>query len=179
MRAFIAIGLPQEAKDALAGAQKQLSKASAKMSLAHDFHLTLKFLGEITPEKAGVVKRCLSNVEFKGFFASLGGIGVFPSESSVRVVWAGVEPEDEFVKLQRQVDEALESEFPRDRSFKPHLTLARVKAVLDKEQFTRQLRQLKVKSVGFSVDAFKLKRSVLHGKDGPIYDDMGVYGSTN
>ncbi len=177
MRTFIAVDLPQEAKDALADAQKQLSKSSARMSLAHDFHLTLKFLGEINPAKAEAVKRCLENVKFKKFSAAISGIGAFPSESCVRVVWAGVKPEGEFASLQRQIDEALEKEFPKDKPFRPHLTLARVKLVSDKKQFARQLQGLKVKSVEFPVGSFRLKRSALHGKDGHVYDDLGTYAS--
>lgn len=174
MRTFIAIELPQEVKDAILEAQGQLSSTAAKLSLAHDSHLTLKFLGEITPAKVDVVKSCLSSVKFKPFAAAVSGIGVFPSESYVRVVWAGVEPEGEVIQLQRSIDDALDKEFPKDKQFKPHITLARVKFVQDKEQFRQQLQKIKVKDVRFVVDSFKLKRSMLSG-NGPVYEDLAVY----
>lgn len=174
MRTFIAVDLPQEAKDELAAFQKQLSSAAARMSMAHDFHLTLKFLGEITPAKVDVVKSCLSRVSFKHFTASFSGIGVFPSEGYVRVVWVGVGPEDDFVQLQKKVDDALDKEFPKDKNFKPHITLARIKFVSDKQQFQQQLRQIKIKGVGFAVESFKLKRSTLSNK-GAVYEDLAVY----
>lgn len=174
MRTFIAVDLPQEAKDELAAIQKQLSAAAAKMSLAHDFHLTLKFLGEITPAKVDVVKGCLSRVSFKRFTASFSGIGVFPSEGYVRVVWAGVEPEEDVIRLQRSIDDALEKEFPRDKQFKPHITLARIKFVSDKEVFKQQLQQIKTKNVRFAVDSFKLKRSTLSNR-GAVYEELAIY----
>lgn len=174
MRTFIAIDLPQEAKDELAAIQKQLSAASAKMSLAHGFHLTLKFLGEITPAKVDVVKSCLSNVKFKAFSAAVAGVGVFPSESYVRVVWAGIEPEDEFVQLQKLIDNSLVKEFPKEKNFKPHITLARVKFVQDKKQFQQQMRRIKLTNVKFTVDSFRLKRSILSNK-GAVYEDLAAY----
>ncbi|MBI2581222.1 RNA 2',3'-cyclic phosphodiesterase [Candidatus Woesearchaeota archaeon] len=180
MRTFIAVDLPQEVKDELANVQRQLSSAvaaAAKMSLAHDFHLTLKFLGEITPAKMEVVKGCLSNVKFKSFSAAVSGIGVFPSESYIRVVWIGIEPEDGFIRLQKQVDDALEKEFPKEKNFKPHLTLARVKFVSDKEQFKQQLQQIKVKRTTFAVKELKLKKSTLSSK-GAVYEDLAVYRPT-
>ncbi|MBI2141368.1 RNA 2',3'-cyclic phosphodiesterase [Candidatus Woesearchaeota archaeon] len=177
MRTFIAVDLPEEVKDELANAQRQLSSAvaaAAKMSLAHDFHLTLKFLGEITPAKMEVVKGCLGNVKFKSFSAAVSGIGVFPSENYVRVVWIGIEPEDGFIRLQKQVDDALEKEFPKDKNFKPHLTLARVKFVSDKSAFLQQLQQIQIKKVKFAVEKFKLKKSTL-SREGAVYEDLAVY----
>ncbi len=174
MRTFIAVDLPQEAKDEFAAIQKQLSAAAAKMSLAQDFHLTLKFLGELTPAKVDAVKSCLNSVSFKRFTASFSSIGVFPSESYVRVVWAGIEPEDNFVQLQKKIDDALDKEFPKDTNFKPHITLARVKFISDKELFKQQLQQIRIKNVRFAVDSFKLKRSMLSNR-GAVYDDLAVY----
>ncbi|MBI2550531.1 RNA 2',3'-cyclic phosphodiesterase [Candidatus Woesearchaeota archaeon] len=174
MRTFITIDLPTEVKEALVDAQKQLSSATAKMSLVKDFHLTLKFLGEITPAKAEVVKRCLGNARFKSFSAAVAGIGVFPSENYIRVVWVGVEPEDEIIRLQKLIDDALEKEFPKDKKFKPHLTLARVKFVSDKSAFLQHLQLVKVKSIKFTVDSFKLKKSTL-SREGAVYEDLAVY----
>lgn len=177
MRVFVAVDLPEDVKNELVNAQKQLSQAAAaaaRMSLVKDFHLTLKFLGEITPAKVDVVKSCLGKVKFKGFAAAVAGIGVFPSENYIRVVWTGIEPEDGFVRLQKLVDDALEKEFKKEKGFKPHLTLARVKFVSDKESFLKQLRLVEVKKIGFSVTDFKLKRSTLSNK-GAVYEDLAVY----
>ena len=177
MRCFIAVDLPVNVKEELVSAQKQLSPAAAKMSLAHDFHLTLKFLGEITPAKVDAVKGLLANIKFKSFTANIAKIGVFPSESSARVVWVGVEPEDSFIELQQLADDSLRSEFKMDKGFKPHLTIARVKFVPDKLQLKRQLQQVKIRNVKFPVESFKLKRSTLSSQ-GAIYEDLAVFNSS-
>ncbi|MBI3036207.1 RNA 2',3'-cyclic phosphodiesterase [Candidatus Woesearchaeota archaeon] len=174
MRIFIAIDLPNEVKEALIGAQKQLSFAAARMSIVKEFHLTLKFLGEITPAKVEVVKSCLGKVKFKSFSAAVSGIGVFPSESYVRVVWIGIELEEDVIRLQKLIDDALEKEFPKEKGFKPHLTLARVKFISDKNQFAKQLQRIKIKGGRFAVDSFKLKRSTLSNK-GAVYEDLAIY----
>lgn len=149
-------------------------KAPARLSPAHNFHLTLKFLGEIPPEKVEVVKQCLSKIEFKKFSATVNGLGVFPSESYVWVVWAGLEPEEGFIDLQRKIDHALENEFPHDKNFRPHLTLARVKSISDKALFAEHLKSMKIAPVAFPVDNFKLKKSTLSPK-GAVYEDIAVY----
>ena len=176
MRCFIAVDLPVNVKEELVSAQKQLSPAAAKMSLAHDFHLTLKFLGEITPAKVDAVKGLLANVKFKSFAARLSGIGAFPSQNAARVVWVGLEPEESFIELQQMVDDTLRSEFKIEKGFKPHITLTRVKLVSDKERFVKQLQQVKTKTVEFSVESFKLKSSTLSSQ-GAIYEDLAVFNS--
>ena len=176
MRTFIAVDMPQEVKDELALVQKQFSSAPAKMSIVKDFHLTLKFLGELTPAKVEVVKSCLGRIHFEGFTASVAGVGVFPTENYVRVVWVGIEPEDDVIRLQKLIDDALEKEFPKEKGFKPHLTLARVKFVSDKERFKQQLQQIKIRNIKFAVDSFKLKKSTLSNK-GAVYEDLAVFSA--
>ncbi len=176
MRAFIAVDLPPEAKDELASVQKRLSPAAARMSLARDYHITLKFLGEVSAQQLEMVKSSLSQVRFKKFSAALGSLGVFPSEDRARVVWVGVEPEDDFVQLQKGIDDSIEKLFPKEKNFRPHITLARVKLVSDKKLFAQQLQQVKAKGIGFPVGEFKLKKSTLT-REGAVYEDLAVYGS--
>ncbi len=175
MRCFVAIDLPEDAKEELRRLQKQIKQSSdVKASFAKDFHMTLKFLGEITPAKAEEVKKKLGRCRFKKIAAALGGIGVFPSESRIRVVWAGVQPEEEILKLQKEVDEALQKDFSKEKSFKAHITLARVKYVKDKKEFIQLLKNTAVEKMKFEVNDFKLKRSILT-EEGPVYEDLGTY----
>ncbi|MCP3682514.1 MAG: RNA 2',3'-cyclic phosphodiesterase [bacterium] len=161
MRTFIAIDLPQDVKDELKKAQETLSD----VRLVKNFHLTLKFLGEITPEKVECVKNVLTKIEFKSFKVSLSNIGVFPNMKKPRVIWVGLKPENELIQLQKQIDEALKDEFEKD-SFSPHLTLARVK--FNKGEFSLNA---KITEIPFEISEFKLKKSTLT-REGPIYEDL-------
>lgn len=178
MRCFIALDLPEDAKEELRRLQQQIKNSGGsdvKASFTKDFHITLKFLGEITPQKAEAVKKSLGSCRLKKISATLDGIGVFPGESHIRVVWAGVEPEDEILKLQKQVDEALQADFKKEKDFRAHITLARIKYVKDKEKFLKMLKGVEVKKIKFEINEFKLKRSILGGSEGPVYEDLEVY----
>lgn len=172
MRVFIAIDLPENIKHYLASLQKKLPEG--KMSLAKDFHLTLKFLGELTPERVERVKQLLQEVRFEELSAVTTEIGVFPNESHIRVIWIGLEPENDLLNLQQQIELPLANEFGKDKGFKAHLTLARVKFVSDKDKFWQQLMEIKTEKKTFSVKTFKLKESVLN-PEGPVYKDLAVF----
>lgn len=174
MRLFIALELPEEVKEELLKVQKLLPEAKMRPVGKEQMHLTLKFLGEVTPEKAERVKECLKKVELKPFRTCLSKIGVFPSESYIRVVWVGLEPEQEIVELQKAIDSSLEKDFPKDKQFKAHLTLARVKFVKDKKAFVEGVKKIKATPISFDVKDFRLKKSTLM-LTGPIYEDVAVF----
>lgn len=171
MRTFIAIDLPEEVKQYLKGLQKQLG--NAKLTLVKDFHLTLKFLGEVSEEKIEEIKLLLREIKFKAFKTRLTNIGVFPSENYIRVVWVGLE-EGDIKKLQKDVDDKLQKMFPKEKRFSAHLTLARVKFVDNKEKFIDSIKKIKVDKKEFDVCEFKLKKSTLT-KQGPVYEDLEVF----
>jgi len=170
MRLFISFEVSEEVKQHLLELQKKLS--FAKLAPARHFHLTLKFLGDVNEEKLQIIKQKLSQIKFKPFTAKLSKIGVFPSEDYVRVVWVGLEPEETINSLQKQIEDSLSDLFEKDPTFKPHLTLARVKMIDDKDKFRENLKKINVKALSFKVDSFKLVKSVLGGKLGSEYEDV-------
>ncbi|GAF84965.1 unnamed protein product [marine sediment metagenome] len=175
MRLFIAIELPAELKEYLKKLQNQLGGSdSAKMSLVKEFHLTLKFLGDVSEEKLDGIKSRLAAVEFSAFSALLDEIGVFPDEKRPRVVWAGLEPKEKIIELQQKVEEALKGLFPKDERFHPHLTLARVKFVKDKKEFSDKLKAISVDKKEFNISSLKLIKSTLT-PEGPVYEELGSF----
>ncbi|MBI2664906.1 RNA 2',3'-cyclic phosphodiesterase [Candidatus Woesearchaeota archaeon] len=175
MRCFIAIELPEEVREELNRLQLEINgTGSVKASFNKSHHLTLKFLGEITPEKADIVKNKLRICGVKKFAVELDSFGVFPNESRVRVLWVGVTPENEIAELQKEIDEALQQDFPKEKQFKAHLTLARVKYAADKKNFLQQLRKIKIKKIKFEISGFKLMRSTLTA-EGPVHDELAAF----
>jgi len=173
MRLFIAFDVSEEVKNHLLELQKQLPKDS-KLNLAKEFHETLKFLGDVDDDKVDKIKAMLSNVSFTQFNAKTSGIGVFPDEKMIRVVWVGLEPKDNIVGLQQEIEKALLDMFPKDTRFHPHLTLARVKFVKDKKDFMEKLNRLTIKEIEFPVSSFKLIKSTLT-PEGPVYEDVAEF----
>jgi len=174
MRLFIAIDF-NELKDYFTELQKLLPK-NAKLSLTKDFHLTLKFLGEVQPDNAEKIADILKNIKFKHFSVHLNSIGIFPAGNYIRVVWVGLNPEDNVLELQKNIDESLKEMFKKEKDFKAHITLARVKYPEDKKKFVEQIKNIKVENKKIDINNFRLVKSTLSPK-GAIYEDLHVFNS--
>jgi 2'-5' RNA ligase len=175
MRLFTAIELPKELEEQVSKLKEKLKTDSAGMTITKDNHLTLKFLGDVEDSKADEIKEALRKVRFSSYKTKLNNIGVFPNENYVRVVWVGLKPEEETIALKKKIDDALKDfNFKDDYDFHPHLTLARVKFVKDKEKFKELLKSLKVEGSEFEVKEFKLIKSTLM-PEGPVYEDIGEF----
>ncbi len=167
MRTFIAVEMPEEVKEYLETLKKEFHQKG--LSPAKGFHLTLKFLGEVDENKIEKVKEKLRDIEFDPFKFSLSKLGVFPNQNYARVLWAGIEPEEEVKRLQEQVEEKLkEFHFEKDHAFHPHVTLARIKFMDDKEKFLSKLKT-PVEKKEISVNSFILFKSTLM-PEGPVYE---------
>lgn len=171
MRTFIAIEMT-ELKDFFFNLQKKIDK-EAKINFTKNFHLTLKFLGDIDEEKSKKVKKLLGEIKFNKFRIKTSLLGVFPNENYIRVIWIGLESE-KIIELQKAIDEKLRNFFPRDKRFHPHLTLGRVKFVKDKERFIQNYKNIEVEQKEFEVKNFKLKKSTLTPQ-GSVYEDLEIY----
>ena len=65
--------------------------------------------------------------------------------------------------------------FQKEKSFKAHITVARVKYVADKKAFLYFLASLSPEMAKFEVNGFKLMSSVLGGIR-QVYEELAVYG---
>lgn len=90
-------------------------------------HITLKFIGEETAEQVEAIKEVLRKVEAPQFEIALRGWGFFPTVEAPRVFWIGMEGPPALAGLAASIDAATASlGIPaEERSFSPHLTLAR------------------------------------------------------
>jgi 2'-5' RNA ligase len=134
IRAFIAIGLPDELKQKLARLEAELKRdapPAIKWVKPESIHLTLKFLGNIDAGTTGAITGAMeaSTRGITPFRLSVKGLGAFPNLKRVQVVWVGIDGELEPLKqLHRQLEQNLTplGFTPESRPFAPHLTLARL-----------------------------------------------------
>jgi RNA 2',3'-cyclic 3'-phosphodiesterase len=124
MRLFIALQLPK-AYAVLTGLQDELKQQGARISYPKEFHLTLKFLGDV--DDPAEIQGRLQAIKNGKFEVSLSEVGFFPGPKKPRIVWVGVEPAEPVIKLQQQIDQSLAGLFPRDKRFHPHITIGRIK----------------------------------------------------
>jgi 2'-5' RNA ligase len=134
LRSFIAVEVPAEIQNVIARSvsslQKALPKPLVRWVAQQNVHLTLKFLGDVSPANleriAGVLK--IEAYAHGVFSMSVGGLGAFPTSRRARVIWIGLEAPPSLVALQRGVEAATArlGYTTEERSFSPHLTIGRV-----------------------------------------------------
>lgn len=134
MRLFIGIALPDDIRAQLDRLCQTLKPAvpSAKWVAEPSFHVTLKFLGENSPERVGEIAAAMKAAFSSAapFTLKLDRIGMFPSPRRARVLWLGVtDGFDETVELADALDRELEGLGFRveERPYHPHITLARLR----------------------------------------------------
>jgi 2'-5' RNA ligase len=175
MRLFVAVEIPGEIRKKLASAQKRIGDGSAgiKWVEEHNLHVTMKFLGEVDEGKAGEIKEALDSVKQEPFTCDVNSIGTFPNEDYIKVIWAGIEPEQIFRNLHEKIEKALEPfGFGMDSRFHPHITLGRVRSVKDRERLRKSVAEIRSENFGsFDVGEFRLKKSTLT-PGGPVYEDV-------
>jgi RNA 2',3'-cyclic 3'-phosphodiesterase len=134
IRSFIAIELSEDARKALGIIQDSIKKPYRKYLKwvsPSSIHLTLKFLGNIKPDKIDGITEAVkkSCAGINRFDLQITGLGVFPNPKAPRVLWANLKGDiDTLIKLQQLIDDnLLPLGFTREkRPFSPHLTLARI-----------------------------------------------------
>jgi len=135
IRSFIAIELPEEAKEGLARLRKKLERDEhkfVKWVAPGGIHLTLKFLGNIPFEQVTKITKAIEEAAqgISPFHLEISGLGAFPGLRQARVFWVGIGGEvDKLSRLQKNIDSALAvlGFANEERSFVPHLTLARIR----------------------------------------------------
>ncbi len=174
MRCFIAVDLDEKLKEKVINMQKPLNVPDVKLVEPKNLHFTLKFLGEIDENvKEQVSKRLKEMAESsRPFTVLISGVGAFPNEKFIRVVWIGADNEDkDFLKLHKTVDDSLSGMFKKERPV-PHLTLARVGYIKDKSEIESFITHNRGVVIGeMNVDRIKLKKSTLT-RNGPIYENL-------
>jgi 2'-5' RNA ligase len=133
MRLFAAVPIPDPARGQILRLLAQLREGVWPVRWVQDegMHMTLKFFGEVDPERLEVISEAIRfAAEGTGPLAlRLGELGAFPSRSRPRVLWVGVEAEPSLELLQDRLERGCEAiGFPPEGApFQPHVTLGRVR----------------------------------------------------
>lgn len=125
-RLFIDIALPETVQQALAGLHVGIP--GARWTSPGQFHLTLRFLGDVMPAQLADLDLALAGVRAAPFDLELRGVGHFPPRGQPRVLWAGVAPSEALQHLQHRIERAVTRVGiePEERKFHAHVTLARL-----------------------------------------------------
>lgn len=177
LRLFVAFDLPGDVLDALIGAVAPFRDRipAARWTRADGWHVTLKFLGATWPRLVDWVQSTVADVGAASspIASHITEMGAFPSIRRARVVWAGLaDPDGALAALAGALDEALAEHFlPEQRSYSPHLTLARLNPPRDVREFAPELLSVPVRSDPFPVDRIVVYRSHLSPR-GATYEPL-------
>ena len=129
MRIFIGIDLDDELRSRIARFLDGVRgfAPDVRWVSPESLHMTLKFIGEQQSEQVEAIRARLRQIEAPAIQIHLAGHGFFPTAKAPRVFWIGIETGPQLARLAADIDDATtELGIPREeRSFSPHLTLAR------------------------------------------------------
>ncbi len=126
MRLFVALDLPSSLRTRLSWMSGGLQ--GARWVPPENYHITLRFIGDLPGFRAEEVDHALAALRAPGFTMQLSGVGTFAKGGRVHALWAGVERNASLDFLQSKVETALQrAGLERERRrFAPHVTLARL-----------------------------------------------------
>ena len=167
-RLFVAIVLPEDLKERLAGLCAGVP--GARWVGREQFHLSLRFIGEVDGGLFEDVAEALTEISGPPLRLALRGVGHFESGRTPRVLWVGVDGDGGLVRLQAKVERCLQrlGLKPEGRRFSPHITLARLRQASRARVGAFLAEQASFATESFLVDSFHLFSSRL-GAQGAVY----------
>jgi 2'-5' RNA ligase len=180
IRTFIAVKIipGQSLRNTINLLKTELSGELVKWFDIRDLHLTLKFLGDVDTKLLENIKKKMEIVSqnFPVFNLQLTGLGYFENNRQPSILFAKIEENKFFLELYKQLEtQLLEIGFEKEkRSFKPHLTLARIKHLKIRNHFYTLLKNYDKNEFQESrIEEIILYQSTLTSS-GPIYKPLKI-----
>ena len=149
--------------------------AHLKTVKPQNIHLTIRFLGDISPAMVNSIYEEMKQVSFSPFTVELNGLGAFPKLTYPRVIWAGItKGADELRNVFSQLEPRLRGLGfkPDNKGFSPHLTIARVRTGRNKAELVKVIQELENYEFGtVTATCLRMKKSELTVR-GPIYSTL-------
>lgn len=141
-----------------------------------NYHITLRFVGDISDTQASHFADALSEVGFDSFELEVSGLGSFGGNKP-RALWAGMKPSPSLQLLQRSIERAarLAGLPPETRNFTPHVTLARLRNARPQTVAEYLARHGGFFSMPFGVTRFVLFSSRPNYGGGPYIVEEGYF----
>ena len=129
-RLFTALEIPRDAALSLSLLRGGLP--GARWIDVENYHLTLRFIGDVEGHVADEIANALDRVRRPSFTLTLSGVGAFGSKKP-HSIYAGVAPSPDLVALQAEIERICQRlGLPAEtRKFVPHVTLARLRNASD------------------------------------------------
>ncbi|MCX6926779.1 MAG: RNA 2',3'-cyclic phosphodiesterase [Verrucomicrobia bacterium] len=142
LRLFVALTIPEAVKSKIEATQAELRRAlperSVRWARREQFHLTLRFLGDVEAARVEALGEAIRTAcrGFGSLHLRAERVGFFPDLRYPRVLWVGVQDQEEQLpRLQQAVEVATEgfTTEEKEKRFTGHVTLARIKGIKRQE----------------------------------------------
>jgi 2'-5' RNA ligase len=165
-RLFTALELPERVRTRLGLVRGPLP--GAKWIEPENFHVTLRFAGDIDNRIADEFAGFLDDIDASPFEIRISGLGAFGGRTP-RVIWAGVEGGEPLAALQKAHERAARAAGlePEPQTFRPHVTLARLRGTKPDAVARFLGSRGALKSEPFTIDRFVLFSSRPGSGGGP------------
>jgi RNA 2',3'-cyclic 3'-phosphodiesterase len=136
LRLFVALTVPDAVREEMLRVQRELQplapRGVVRWTKPDQFHLTLRFLGDVSSDRVTGLQDSLRAVcsGEAPLHLCAQGVGFFPNARSPRVIWIGItDGEKRLVDFQRKIEDAVRpfSVESGGERFAGHVTLGRVK----------------------------------------------------
>jgi len=183
LRTFIAVEIPSHIQQAIQQKTELLRRALGTTLVRwvpiQNVHLTLKFLGDISPANVDILTQMLGTAadSCAAFEMHFSGLGSFPSLRRPRVLFVGIQAPAGLEALYHAIESACArlGYASEERGFSPHLTIGRVKqdaSKVDQQKIREMLAVTKIDSLGTAgVDSVHLYKSELK-PTGAVYTQI-------
>ena len=157
-RLFTALEIPRDIAMSLSLLRGGLP--GARWVDVENYHLTLRFIGDVEGHTADEIANALDRVGRNQFTLSLTGVGAFGSRKP-HSLWAGVSASAELMALQAEIERICQRiGLPSDpRKFTPHVTIARLRQPKADVVANYLATRGNFRTTGFKVDRFVLMSS--------------------
>jgi RNA 2',3'-cyclic 3'-phosphodiesterase len=173
MRMFVALPVPERTREELTYLCCGLP--GARWIATDNFHITLRFLGDIDGGTAEDVDAALAAIHAPAFDVEIADVGCFANGRNVRSIWAGVKPTPALVHLHDKIESAVVRTglVPDGKRFTPHVTLTRSRVALGDARIWLARNSL-FRAIPFEATHFTMFRSFTGG-EGAIYRAESEY----
>jgi len=170
MRVFIAVEMPEELNEKINEIKRKIQTEGLK--LTKENHITLKFLGEVPESRVGEITSRLKEIIFSPIKIKVLYLDAFPNLNKPRVIHLKCDS-PHLIELAKNISNKLK-DYPDDKPFVPHITLARIKFLNNKPELKEKIGDVVVVQEEFMINTFCLKQSILK-PDGPEYTNIEVF----
>jgi 2'-5' RNA ligase len=175
MRLFVGLDLPHSLRERLSFLSGGVP--GARWVPPENYHITLRFIGEVAAHQAEEIDLALAALKARGFALSLTGVGTFEKGGRPIALWVGVERNPQLDLLQSKIETACQRTGlePERRRFAPHVTLARLDNPVESKLAAFVQANNLFRAEPMPVTHFTLFSSRL-GKEASVYTAEVEYG---